>query len=171
MLNKDEIKELIKNNNLIERYIDLNYQLQPNGFDITVDKIYRYDTQGKLDFSNSERIISDCVEIKPEKEKGDDKYGWWQLKKGGYKIKTNEKVNLPNNLAALAFSRSSLLRNGAFTVHGVWDAGFSGKSEFLIDVKNPNGLKIKENARIAQMVFIPIDKVDEGYRGIMYGKE
>lgn len=171
MLNRKQIKELIDKHDLFENYINLEQQLQPNGFDMTVDKIYRFKSNGQLDFSNSERIITDCEEIKPIKENEDDEYGWWNLEPGCYKIKINEKINLPKNLISLAFSRTSLLRNGASTEHAVWDAGYSGKSEFLLNVNNEDGIKIKENARIAQMVFIPIDEVDEGYRGIMYGNK
>ncbi|MBU1366696.1 MAG: deoxyuridine 5'-triphosphate nucleotidohydrolase [Candidatus Omnitrophica bacterium] len=165
MLNKDEIRQLVERDALVENYINQEKQLTPNGFDLTVEKIFEFNLGGALDFSNKERIIPETKEIFPKKENLQDKYGWWQLKRGIYKIKTNEIVKIPNNLAAFAFSRTSLLRMGAFTQHGVWDAGFRGKSEFILVVENPGGIKIKENARIVQLVFFRVEET-EGYKGI-----
>jgi len=165
MLNKKEIKELIAQKKLIEGYINLDVQLTPNGFDLTVEKIFSFTSIGVLDFSNKERVLPEAKEIIAEKKKAEDKFGWWNLKKGTYKIRTNETVNLPNDLVALAFSRTSLLRMGAFTQHGVWDAGFRGKGEFILEVGNPKGIKLKQNARIAQLIFLKANET-EGYQGI-----
>lgn len=166
MLNRNEIAKLIQEINLIEKYIDLETQLTPNGFDLTCAGISSFEVSGALDFSNKERKIPEGKEVLPQKENPQDKFGWWKLSKGAYKIKTNEIVNLPDNLIALAFSRTSLLRMGAFTQHGVWDAGFKGKGEFVLVVENPSGIRIKENARVAQLIFVPINQTSQGYEGI-----
>ncbi len=166
MLNKQEIKERISSHELMQGYIDLDAQLTPNGFDLTCASVFEFDEPGALDFSNKERVIPAGKEILPKKNYPQDKFGWWFLQKGAYKIKTNETVNLTNDLVALAFSRTSLLRIGCFTQHGVWDAGFKGKGEFVLVVDNPKGIKLKQNSRIAQLVFIPINPADKGYSGI-----
>ena len=165
MLNKRQIRQLIEKEKLIEGSINLDTQLTPNGFDLTVSEIFEFVDSGALDFSNKERLVPEGKKIPPQKINPQDKFGWWQLKRGVYKVKTNEQVNLPNNLAALAFSRTSLLRMGAFTQHGVWDAGFKGKGEFILAVENPAGIKIKQNSRIAQLVFFKVDET-ESYEGI-----
>ncbi|MDD4954599.1 MAG: deoxyuridine 5'-triphosphate nucleotidohydrolase [Candidatus Omnitrophica bacterium] len=165
MLNKQEIKKLVEEKKLIEGLIDLETQLTPNGLDLTVGKIYAFDEAGAVDFSNKERVVPQGKEIIPEKKNPKDKFGWWMLKQGTYKVRTNETVNLPNDLVAQAFTRTTLLRMGAFTQHGVWDAGFTGRGEFVLIVGNPLGIKIKQNARIAQLVFLPT-KETEGYKGI-----
>jgi len=165
MLNKKEIKQLIEKTKLIQNYINLDKQLTPNGFDLTVEKIFEFDSAGALDFSNNERVLPQTKELLAQKMKPDDKYGWWDLKKGAYKIRTNEVINMPNNLVALAFSRTSLLRMGAFTQNGAWDAGFKGKSEFILVVENNYGIKIKENARIIQLLFLRAEET-ESYQGI-----
>lgn len=72
---------------------------------------------------------------------------------------------MPNNLTALAFTRTSLLRMGAFTANGAWDAGFCGKSEFVLIVENPFGIELKQNARVVQLVLMPVDET-ESYNGI-----
>jgi len=165
MLNKKEIKQLIEKTKLIQNYINLDKQLTPNGFDLTVEKIFEFDSAGALDFSNNERVLPQTKELLAQKMKPDDKYGWWDLKKGAYKVRTNEVINMPNNLVALAFSRTSLLRMGAFTQNGAWDAGFKGKSEFILVVENNYGIKIKENARIIQLLFLRAEET-ESYQGI-----
>jgi len=165
MLNKQEVKKLVNEKKLIEGAIDLETQLTPNGFDLTAGKIYEFDASGAVDFSNKERMVPEGKEVIAEKQKPEDKFGWWALKTGAYKVRTNEIVNLPNDLVAQAFTRTTLLRMGAFTQHGVWDAGFSGRGEFVLIVGNPYGIKIKQNARIAQLVFLPTRET-EGYKGI-----
>ncbi len=166
MLNRQDIERLIREKKLVENYIELDKQLTPNGFDLTVAAVFKFDSQGALDFSNKERVLPAGSEVLAQKQKPEDKFGWWILEKGTYKIKTNEIVNLPNDLIAFAFSRSSLLRMGAFIQNAVWDAGFSGRSEFILVVDNPHGLRLKQNARINQLVFLPINEAREGYRGI-----
>lgn len=166
MLNRQEIIKLIEEKELIKNQIDLDTQLTGNGIDLTVEKIYEFDSPGALDFSNKERLVPEGKELLPKKEKPEDSFGWWDLKKGAYKIKTNEIVNLPHDLVALAFTRTSLLRMGGFTQHGVWDAGFRGKGEFIIIVENPHGIRLKQNARVVQLVFLPIKETDRAYEGI-----
>ncbi|MEI8349413.1 MAG: deoxyuridine 5'-triphosphate nucleotidohydrolase [Candidatus Omnitrophota bacterium] len=165
VFNKEEVRKLVASKKMIESYIDLDTQLTPNGFDVTVEKVFSFISSGALDFSNKERILPETKEVIAKKRKTTDKFGWWILKKGVYKVRTNETVNLPNTVVAFAFSRTSVLRMGAFTQHGVWDAGFRGKGEFVLTVENPKGIAIKQNARIAQLVFLSTNET-EGYKGI-----
>lgn len=171
MLNREEIQRLIKEAHLVTDYFNLETQITPNGFDLTAGNVFEFDTPGALDFSNKERKLTKGKEILPQKENPQDKFGWWYLKPGVYKIVTNEAVNLPKDLIGIAFSRSSLLRMGAFTQTGVWDAGFSGKSEFILVVGNPEGIKLKQNARVVQLMFTKITETERGYDGIYNEKK
>ncbi len=166
MLNREEIEQLIKSVRLIEGAIDLEKQLTPNGCDVTCAEVSAFDDAGAVDFSNKERVLPGCRALVPAKRRPDDKFGWWELAPGVYKIKTNETVNMPKDMIALAFTRTTLLRMGAATHHGVWDAGFCGKSEFLLTVHNPRGMQLKQNARVAQLVFMHINETAQGYTGV-----
>ncbi|MDD2703256.1 MAG: deoxyuridine 5'-triphosphate nucleotidohydrolase [Candidatus Omnitrophica bacterium] len=166
MLNHCQIEKLIREQGLITGYLDLGTQLTPNGFDLTAGSIFEFESGGAVDFSNKERVLPDVRELMPQKTGPQDKYGWWQLKKGAYKIKTNETVKLPNSLIGIAFPRSTLLRMGAYTQTGVWDAGFQGKSEFILLVENPLGIRVKQNARIVQLLFMGMDEAVRGYEGM-----
>ena len=170
MLNRAEIENLVKNKQLVTEYIDLDTQLTPNGFDLTVAKVYAFNSGGALDFSNKERVLPETQEVIAHQKKGGEKFGWWDLGKGIYKLQTNEVVNLPRDLIAISFPRSSLLRMGVFTHTGVWDAGFSGRSEFVLVVENPQGLRLKQNARVVQLLFTKINETAQGYSGIYQNK-
>jgi len=163
-LNKQELKEKIQDQGLIQNYIHLDTQLTPQGFDLTAGEIHRYNGKGKLDFSNSEREIPDTEKVRPEKKNEEDEYGWWNLEPGAYKVKMNEKVDIPEDLMAYAFPRSSLLRMGCSIENAVWDSGFTGTGSFMLVVENSEGVKIKENARLNQLVFHDISET-EGYSG------
>lgn len=165
MLNKAEIRKLIEEKDLVSGYIDLDTQLTPNGFDLTAGEIFSFEKGGEIDFSNKERVIPECSPAPLRKKTGADKYGWWHLAEGIYKVRTNEIMNMPADLVACAFPRSSLLRSGVFVHNGVWDAGFKGRSEFVLVVGNPFGLKLKQNARLLQLVFFPVSETEE-YNGI-----
>jgi dUTP pyrophosphatase len=163
ILNDKEIKEGIERGRLVEGFISLEHQLQPNGFDLTAAELARFEDRGSLDFSNKERVLP-----KTEPVKFSDM--WAVLAPGVYKVKTNEYVRLPKDTIAFAQSRSSLLRMGAYTMHGFWDAGFEGKSEFLLVVGNANGMRVKQNARVAQIVFVKLaNESEKGYAGIYHG--
>ncbi|NOY11583.1 MAG: deoxyuridine 5'-triphosphate nucleotidohydrolase [Archaeoglobi archaeon] len=163
VLSKDEIRRLIESQSLISDYVDLETQLQPNGFDCTLRKVARISGEGRLDFDNSERRIPETEEIPFEDE-------WVFLEKGYYRAYINEVVRIPNDMMALARPRSSLIRAGANILTAVWDAGYVGRSEVGLVVYNEDGLWLKRNARIVQLVFFRLDGETEGYSGIYRGE-
>lgn len=164
-LNREQLKELIEEHGLIQDYIHLETQLTPQGFDLTVQEIHEFKGSGKLDFSNDEREIPSSEPIEPEKKNEGDDYGWWNLEPGTYKVVMNEKVDIPNDLTGYAFPRSSLLRMGVTIENAVWDSGFTGTGSFKISVANEDGVEIKENARLNQIVFEEMQETEEGYQG------
>jgi len=94
----EEIKKMIDKDQLVENHINAGKQVTENGFDVTLLSVESFASKGAVDFSNNERVLSETHLVKPEKQKPDDKYGWWDLKPGAYKVKTNEIFNMPNNL-------------------------------------------------------------------------
>lgn len=160
-----QLREAIEEENLIQDYIDLETQLTPQGFDLTAGEIYRFKGHGSLDFSNSEREIPETEKVEPVKKDEEDDYGWWQLEPGAYKVVMNETVDIPEHLTAFAYPRSSLLRMGCSIENAVWDAGYTGTGSFLLVVENDQGVDIKQNARVNQLVFHRIDETEDGYSG------
>jgi dUTP pyrophosphatase len=100
-----------------------------------------------------------------------DGLGRVDLLPGCYLVTYNEVVNLPKNIMALAMPRSSLLRCGVSIHNAVWDAGYSGRSQSLMVVYNPQGFRLHRNARIVQMVFFFLSReVAQGYQGMFQGE-
>ena len=82
----------------------------------------------------------------------------------------NEVVRMPLDVVAIARSRSTLLRNGASMETAVWDPGYHGRSSSMLVVHNPYGIRLKKNARVAQLIFFKTEEVEKGYAGV-YQKE
>jgi dUTP pyrophosphatase len=160
ILSKRDILHLIQRKPpLIQDYINLEEQLQPNGFDLTLRDVALIQSGGQIGVSNSQRIISGLCPLVYD---GAD---FQNLVPGAYVITFNEIVSLPKNIAALGAPRSSLLRCGV-TVHmAVWDAGYSGRSQSLMIVYNPQSFRVQRNARIAQLVFFEMADGTEAYSG------
>ncbi len=165
-LNREEITRLLEGNPpLIEGYVELESQLQPNGFDLSLQEVARFGAPGQLGASDTDRELSSAEPM------GFDGEGWLELPQGAYLMTFNEVVNLPPDLMALGRPRSSLLRSGVALHTAVWDAGYRGRSQSLLTVHHPNGFRLQRNARVAQLVFFRLaTPPEQGYRGQYQGE-
>ncbi len=146
---------------LIEGLLNAEEQVQPNGIDLTLKEVAMLCSQGRIGISNEERLLSSTAPLIF------DGMGYIDLYPGSYLITFNEIVHIPKEIMALGRTRSSLLRCGASLHTAVWDAGYEGRSQSLLVVYNSFGLRLAQNARIMQMVFISLDKeARQGYNGI-----
>jgi len=165
VLSKPEIYRLLQNQPpLIEGYINLEEQVQPNGFDLTVRETALLQSPGRIAVSNNQRLVSDLA---PLMFNG---LGFINLPPGAYIITFNEIVHLPKNIMALAKPRSSLLRCGVTVDTAVWDAGYSGRSQSLMVVYNSQGFRLQRNARVLQLIFLRLTEETEGYGGAYQGE-
>ncbi|WP_394336550.1 deoxyuridine 5'-triphosphate nucleotidohydrolase [Candidatus Methanoperedens nitratireducens] len=162
MLSYNElISSINKKPPLVEEMIDPGIQVQPNGIELTLQRVEVHSGSGAIAFDNSERKLPQTKNLEFDKD------GWVYLAKGSYKIVFNEIVNIPKNIAAIAKPRSSLLRCGATVETAVWDAGYSGRSESLLVVYNEKGFKLRKNARVLQLLFFRLgEDVPQGYSGV-----
>ena len=129
---------------LVESMIDPETQTQMSGVELTLQKIERFNSAGAVAFDNKERKL-------PETEPLNfDEMGWIELPAGSYLVTFNEIVNIPKDVAAIARARSTLLRCGATLETALWDPGYRGRSQSLLVVYNPQGLKLKKDARSVQ---------------------
>jgi dUTP pyrophosphatase len=142
-------KHEIVSRGLVKHYVS-DAQFQPAGVDLTLQKVFSLANAGAIDHDNKERQLSEAHELAFD---GD---GWIALGKGAYKVIYNEVVSIPADCCALAFTRSSLLRCGAFVACAVWDAGYTGRSESLLVVENDAGLRLKKDAKLIQLVFVKL---------------
>ena len=160
------IRAMIESDNpLIRQWRHLEAQIQPNGFDLTLQSISRHDGRGQVGQSNVDRILTELEPI----DFDDD--GWAELAPGAYHVAYNEVVALPLSLMAFGRPRSTLNRIGV-TIHtAIWDAGYEGRSTSLLVVLNPAGVRLQQHARVLQLVFVGLsDPTSEGYSGIYQGE-
>lgn len=165
ILSKQDIHRLLhKEPPLIEGCVNLEEQVQPNGIDLTLREIALPQSSGKIGVDNSQRVVSDLAPLVF------DGLGFIDLVPGAYIITYNEIVNLPSNIMALGRPRSSLLRCGVTIGTAAWDAGYSGRSQSLMVVYNPQGFRLQRNARIIQLIFFKLTGKTQGYQGIYQGE-
>ena len=161
MLDRDSIGDLILGNPpLIESYLSLDQQLQPNGFDLTLREVAHLTSTGSMGAASDQRTLSDTDKL----EFGPDQ--WLHLAPGSYLITFNEIVNLPLDLMTLGRTRSSLLRSGVSIHTAVGDAGYRGRYQALMVVHLAPGYWLQKGARVMQLVFIRlVQAVSQGYQG------
>jgi len=165
VLSQQEIRRLLKKKPpLIEGYIDLEEQVQPNGVDLTLREIALLQSSGRITAENSQRLVSDLAPLVF------DGLGFIDLVPGAYIITYNEVVHLPKNIMALGQPRSSLLRCGVTVGTAAWDAGYEGRSQSLLVVYNPQGFRLQRNARMTQLIFLRLSQKTEGYQGAYQGE-
>ena len=165
VLSKQDIHRLLKQEPpLIEGYVNLEEQVQSNGFDLTLREVALLQSSGRIAVADNQRLVSDLAPLVF------DGLNFIDLMAGAYIITFNEIVHLPRNVIALAAPRSSLLRCGVMINTAVWDAGYSGRSQSLMVVYNPQGFRLQRNARIVQLVFLKLTQETEGYHGVYQGE-
>jgi deoxycytidine triphosphate deaminase len=132
-------------------------QIQPNGVDLTAANIYRQTNTGRI--GRDGKLVGDREAI----EVVDDVF---HLDPGAYILQYGETVHIPDEHIGFIYPRSSLMRNSCMLHTAVWDAGYEGKGEGLLEVHHD--IEIERGARIAQLVLAAADhegRYDGSYQG------
>ena len=140
-------------------------QVQPNGVDLTLGAVYEQVEPGHL--GQSGKTVGERRTVEPEREgtegsvedgggDGDgDGVPTYRLEPGGYVAEYAERVRIPDGYVGFVFPRSSLMRNSAMLHTAVWDAGYEGRGEGLLEVHHE--IRIERGARFAQFVLAAAD--------------
>jgi dUTP pyrophosphatase len=166
VLSGDQIRGMLENDPpLISGWSNVDEQVQPNGFDLTLAEIAQHGGAGTIGVANEQRVLPALTAM--QADDGD----YFTLGPGIYHAVFAETVALPRNLMALGRARSSLNRSGV-TIHtAVWDAGYIGRSTALLSVLNPHGFRVQRGARVLQLVFFGLaQETAHGYRGVYQGE-
>jgi dUTP pyrophosphatase len=144
--------------------IDIDIQTQPCGVDLTLRSISRYKGSGQLGFDNKDRVLPEVREIPFDSD------GFAYLPYDCYLMVFNEVVEVPADAMGHAYPRSSLFRIGATFVSAVWDPGYKGRGQAMLQVVNQYGISLKKDARVAQLVFFRLEKPSKTlYNGVYQG--
>jgi len=132
-------------------------QVQPNGVDLTAEAVLEQREPG--------RIGTDGKTI-GERERVEADEGVFSLSPGGYILQYAETISIPEDHVGFLYPRSSLMRNSCMLNTAVWDAGYTGKGEGLLEVHHD--VEIERGARVAQLVLADAehaDTYDGSYQG------
>ena len=121
-------------------------QIQPNGVDLTLDAVFEQREPGRITRGGTE-IGTRQARQREEREEEDSYY----LRRGGYVVRYAETVRIPDGHVGFIYPRSSLMRNSCMLNTAVWDAGYEGKGEGLLQAHHD--IEIERGARIAQLVL------------------
>ncbi|MFB6217681.1 MAG: deoxyuridine 5'-triphosphate nucleotidohydrolase [Halobacteriaceae archaeon] len=132
-------------------------QVQPNGVDLTLDAVFEQVGAGYV--GRDGKTVGERREL--------DSAGTYELDPGGYVVRYAETVHIPGGHVGFLYPRSTLLRNSCMLDTAVWDAGYEGRGEGLLEVYHP--VDIEPGARIAQLVLAAADH-EEGYAGSYQGE-
>ena len=136
-----------KSIDFLKEIIYSDTQVAEDGVDLTVDKIYKIEEKGEIDFGGGERKDAEISEIKPTLRDEDDDYGWWDLDSGTYLLEFNEKLNENKNCIIQPLER--LYRNSA--THPT----IVSKEIIKIPIKvDEPGISIKENSRVSRLIIL-----------------
>ena len=117
-------------------------QVQPNGVDLTLQTVFEQAEPGRIE--RGDKTVGDREELTT-----DD--GYYRLAPGAYVVGYGERVAVPEGHVGFVLPRSSLLRNSCMLDTAVWDAGYEGCGEGLLEVHH--GIELEPGARIAQFVL------------------
>ncbi|PTB42744.1 uncharacterized protein TrAFT101_008171 [Trichoderma asperellum] len=151
----------IVNRQLVRNLRHASEQQQPCGVDLTLRQVSHWTSAAIIDFDNSKREAAKVSSLL-----FDNTSHKIVLPPGAYLVDFNETVQIPLNCIASIFPRSSLWRSGVGVYAGVVDAGYEGAMGALMEVKNPHGVVLHKNAKLAQIVFDEMGQTVEGYKGI-----
>jgi dUTP pyrophosphatase len=117
-------------------------QVQPNGVDVRLGGVFEQVEPGRI--GRGGKSVGDREEIDPVR-------GDYHLDRGGYVVAYEDLIRIPEDHVGFLYPRSSLLRNSCTLDTAVWDAGYEGRGEGLLEVYQP--VKLERGARIGQLVL------------------
>ncbi|WP_336024412.1 deoxyuridine 5'-triphosphate nucleotidohydrolase [Halobellus salinisoli] len=133
-------------------------QVQPNGVDLTLGDVLEQVEPGHVGVDG--KTVGDRDPV-------DDTDGVFSLDPGGYILQYAETIAIPDGHIGFLYPRSTLMRNSCMLNTAVWDAGYEGKGEGLLQVHHP--IHLERGARVAQLVLAEAAH-DEVYDGSYQGE-
>lgn len=129
------------------------------GFDLTVAKVFILE-QGSGSLRRDTRRTPSTTEVIH------DCNGCFFLKsKEIYLVTTVEHFDLPSNLAALFYPRSTLFRSGVGFDSSVLPPGYSGPMTFALTNNFLNDFELQQGARFAHVIFTAVSGDVRNYEG------
>ncbi|MFQ5926696.1 MAG: dCTP deaminase [Terriglobia bacterium] len=133
----------------LKNLMNEKHQVHAYHIDLTACKIYGMNPTGEVDFGGSEYIPAQPQELRTHQKHSQDRYQWWELHHGAYRVDFNEALELADNEIALLETHERLLRAGA-SHPANFVRGRVDPLHTLLSVTSAR-IQIKQNARIATL--------------------
>lgn len=123
-------------------------QVQPNAIDFTLDTLFGLEAAAPALVSEAYKTMRTTYTMPTTPR------GGWHLERGVVYDGTSEMyVEVPEGVAAILYTRSTLARNGVFLLSGLYDSGYKGHIGFTI-YPIGGGLEIAPGTRVGQIAFV-----------------
>lgn len=128
-------------------------QVQPNAIDFTLDTLQQLydDPIARAHISETSKTMRKLLKVFPTVDNS------WRLPQGVVFDGTSDMyVEVPEGVAAVLYTRSTLARNGVFLLSGLYDSGYKGHIGFTV---YPIGgdILIEPGTRVGQIAFLSAD--------------
>lgn len=152
-----EIMHRIARDKLLEGVEEEN--VQGAGVDLRVEKLYRLNSSASLGVE--ERKLPEVKELQGSR--------FTLVPREYHLLLTREKLNMPYDLVAFIFQRSTLFRSGVSLRTAVVDPGYRGRLTVGIVNEGREGFTLERGTRIAQIVFAGVEGTAKSYSGKYQG--
>jgi deoxycytidine triphosphate deaminase len=162
VLGVDKLLKLVKSEKLVEGLCERELKNpEGSGFDMRLGKVSKISGAG---FMGLEERTSANSKIIAEYNQGEKQS--IIIKPGeSYLVTTIEKVNMPQDLTANMWLRSTLYRSGIIMSGGNVAPGYSGELSFLFFNGGKAKMKIELGSRIVHILFYKVEGITNLYRG------
>jgi len=162
ILGIDKLLKLVKTKNLVENLSERELTNPEGcGFDLCLGQVHKISGVGFMGLTERNSVDSKLIlEFDPKKTRS------IIIRPGeSYLVTTREKLNMPLNLTAAMWLRSTLFRSGLIMSGGKIDPGYTGELSFLLFNAGQCKMKIELGARIVHIMFFEINGKTNAYRG------
>jgi deoxycytidine triphosphate deaminase len=155
----------LSENNLVENLSSRELENpEGTGFDLRVGEVFKI-SEGEAFLGVTDRSTPDVKSICTINE-----YKDITIRPGEFfLVKTVEKVNLPDNIAAIFRPRSTLQRCGVALFTATANPGYSGELTFGLCNLGKNDFRLEMGARIVHILFFETSDNVSAYRGQWQG--
>lgn len=166
ILGIQELHRLVKEKKLVENLCEREMKNPEGaGFDLQMGEVFEISGDGYLGIEER-----DTPEAKSVARFDFQKVNSFVFDPGKYYlIKTIEKVNLPMDLMAVIFPRTTLFRSGLALFNGQVAPGYCGELTFGLCNLGPSKIKIDLGARVVHITFHQVLGEGNQYRGQWQG--
>ena len=162
VLGVDKLLGLVEKEKLVENLCERELtNPEGTGFDLCLGKVHKVTGRGFMGLTERDSAKSELL-----LEYSLDKVQSLVIKPGeSFLVTTNEKVNLPDDLTANMWLRSTLYRTGLILSGGNIAPGYSGELSFMLFNAGQAEMEIELGARIVHIMFFQVDGKTNAYRG------